>query len=66
MPQFAKERQVAIVPVMMQGGGWRPEGWLGLIIAGALWTPLHDGATFQQVRIITRTAHSEALIVYGL
>ena len=45
--KFAKEKNVPLVPVMMQDA-WRPDGWLGLIMAGALWTPLHDEASFEQ------------------
>ena len=32
----------------MQGGGWRPDEWLALIIAGALWTPLHEPSSFDE------------------
>lgn len=35
-----------IIPVMMEGDGWRASGWLGLLTAGALWTRLHDESTF--------------------
>eukprot|EP01047_Picozoa_sp_COSAG01_P033034 COSAG01_NODE_2413_length_7745_cov_2.532304_8_plen_181_part_00 len=46
--KFAKQTGVPIVPVMMQSGGWAPSGWLGLLTAGTLWTPLHDKATLAQ------------------
>eukprot|EP01047_Picozoa_sp_COSAG01_P042920 COSAG01_NODE_3777_length_5704_cov_34.622658_2_plen_714_part_00 len=46
--KFAKQIGVPIVPVMMQGGGWTPRGWLGLLTAGTLWTPLHDQAKLAQ------------------
>jgi hypothetical protein len=45
--KFAKQSGVEIVPVVMQGGGWTASGWLGLLTAGALWTPLHDLACFE-------------------
>jgi hypothetical protein len=32
--KFAKNQAVPIVPVLIQGGGWRPSGWLGLLLAG--------------------------------
>ena len=37
-----------IVPVMMQGEGWSASGWLGLLTAGCLWTPLYDEATLAE------------------
>ena len=46
--KFAKQKSTPIVPVMLQGGGWRPDEWLGLVVAGALWTPLHDPNSFDQ------------------
>eukprot|EP01046_Picozoa_sp_COSAG06_P030957 COSAG06_NODE_2977_length_5997_cov_3.650051_2_plen_87_part_01 len=33
---------------MVQGGGWRASEWLGIITAGALWTPLYDETAMQQ------------------
>ena len=33
---------------LMQGNGWRASEWLGVITAGALWTPLHEEVTMQQ------------------
>jgi hypothetical protein len=44
--RFAREQGIQIIPVIVQGGGWRASGWLGLLTAGALWTPMHDHATF--------------------
>jgi hypothetical protein len=45
------------VPVLLEEGGWRPTGWLGLVVAGSLWTPLVDrefdvgvGAVVQQIK----------------
>jgi hypothetical protein len=41
--KFAKQSGVPIVPVMAEKTrGWRPSGWLGIVVAGALWTPLGD------------------------
>jgi hypothetical protein len=40
--KFAKQSGVPIVPVLVEGDGWKPSAWLGLITAGALWTPLRD------------------------
>eukprot|EP01046_Picozoa_sp_COSAG06_P097654 COSAG06_NODE_43755_length_369_cov_0.766667_1_plen_79_part_10 len=31
-----------MVPVMLEGKGWRASGWLGLLTAGALWTSMTD------------------------
>eukprot|EP01047_Picozoa_sp_COSAG01_P049248 COSAG01_NODE_4865_length_4672_cov_6.338071_2_plen_887_part_00 len=40
--KFAKSQSVPIVPVLLQGGGWRPSGWLGLILAGVAWMSLNE------------------------
>eukprot|EP01046_Picozoa_sp_COSAG06_P063118 COSAG06_NODE_14526_length_1149_cov_3.281905_1_plen_383_part_11 len=40
--KFAKQSGVGMIPVMMEGGGWRPSGWLGLITAGSLWVRLSE------------------------
>ena len=45
--KFAKQSGVEIVPVMAEGKNWRPSNWLGLITAGALWTPLIKDADFE-------------------
>lgn len=37
-----------MIPVMMEGGGWRPSGWLGLITAGSLWVELSDESQFDE------------------
>eukprot|EP01045_Picozoa_sp_COSAG04_P047641 COSAG04_NODE_17886_length_456_cov_1.689076_2_plen_70_part_01 len=29
--QFAKQSGVPILPAMVEGGGWRPSGWLALL-----------------------------------
>lgn len=41
-----KQSGVPIVPVMMQGDGYKPGGWMALLTAGQLWTPLYDPASF--------------------
>ena len=45
--KFAKQSGIETIPVVMQGGGWTPSGWLGLLMAGMLWTPLHEEASFE-------------------
>ena len=41
--KFAKQSGVPIVPVMVEKTkGWRASGWLGIVVAGALWTSLRD------------------------
>jgi hypothetical protein len=45
--KFAKQTGVPIVPVMIQPG-FKPVGWLGLLTAGSLWTPLYDQASFEE------------------
>lgn len=42
--KFAATLGKQIIPVMMQGGGWKQSGWLGILTAGALWVPMHDEA----------------------
>jgi hypothetical protein len=39
--KFAQQSGVPIVPVMLQAD-WRASDWLGIITAGALWTPLFN------------------------
>jgi hypothetical protein len=46
--KFAKQSGIEVVPVMIQGGGWKASGWLGLVTAGSLWTPLHQEADFEE------------------
>eukprot|EP01049_Picozoa_sp_SAG25_P003136 SAG25_NODE_176_length_12787_cov_14.980060_1_plen_81_part_10 len=51
--KFAKQSGIETIPVVMQGGGWTPSGWLGLLLAGMLWTPLHEEASFESnVRLL--------------
>eukprot|EP01046_Picozoa_sp_COSAG06_P021451 COSAG06_NODE_1614_length_8932_cov_4.428507_1_plen_1634_part_10 len=47
--KFAKQSGVPIVPVMVESTrGWRPSGWLGIVVAGALWTSLRgDESEFE-------------------
>eukprot|EP01050_Picozoa_sp_SAG11_P008326 SAG11_NODE_728_length_7495_cov_3.384397_2_plen_878_part_00 len=44
--KFAKQSGIPIVPVNLNGGEakdeWKPSGWLGIIVAGSLWTWLGD------------------------
>ncbi len=57
--RFAKQTGKAIVPVLTdQSPGWRASGWLGLITAGLLWTPLVEdtfednvAAIFSQIKL---------------
>jgi hypothetical protein len=44
--KFARQSGVEIIPVIMEGGGWRASGWLGLITAGSLWVRLSDESQF--------------------
>jgi hypothetical protein len=46
--KFAKQTGVPIVPVMMESG-WKPSDWLGVITAGALWTPFEDDNLAQNI-----------------
>jgi hypothetical protein len=46
--KFAKDKNVPIIPVMYQGGGWRAGGWLGLITSGALWVAMNDTTPFDE------------------
>ena len=45
--KFAKQTGISIVPVMM-APDYTASGWLGLLTAGSLWTPMHDKATLEQ------------------
>ena len=40
--KFAQQSGVEIIPVMMEGSGWRASGWLGILTAGSLWTRMSD------------------------
>eukprot|EP01043_Picozoa_sp_COSAG02_P005076 COSAG02_NODE_135_length_34565_cov_80.368856_30_plen_1468_part_00 len=46
--KFAKQNGLPIVPVMMEGDGWRASGCLGLLTAGALWTDLTNESEFDK------------------
>ena len=68
--KFSRQNGVAIVPVMLEapdesGRVWRAGGWLGIITAGMLYTPLHDSDTFDEniqnlLRQITLAVSSQA------
>jgi hypothetical protein len=50
--KFAQQLGLPIVPVMAQGPGvggreWAAGGWLGILTAGLLWTPLFEAASFE-------------------
>ena len=45
--KFAQQTGVPIVPVMMQQD-YTPHGWLGLLTAGLLWTPLHEKSSLEE------------------
>ena len=60
--KFAKQSGVEIVPVIMQGGGWKATSWLGLVTAGSLWTPLFEEENFEtNVRML----HEQLLKIIG-
>lgn len=42
--KFAQQSGVPIIPVMMQSK-FAARGWLGILTAGLLWTPMHEAAT---------------------
>ena len=46
--KYAQQCGVEIVPVVMEGSGWRASGWLGILTAGALWTRLSDESAFDE------------------
>ena len=47
--KFAKQSGVPIVPVVVEKTkGWRASGWLGVVIAGALWTSLRNESEFDR------------------
>jgi hypothetical protein len=43
--KFGKQTGVPIVPVLMEQN-YKASGWLGILTAGMLWTPLYDHASF--------------------
>jgi hypothetical protein len=45
--KFAASQQIPIVPVVLESG-WRASAWLGIVTAGALWVPIHDGGSFEK------------------
>ena len=46
--KFAMQSGIELVPVLMEGEGWRASGWLGLLTAGSLWTPLYEDLNFEE------------------
>ena len=56
--QFAKQSGVPVLPVMVEGSGWRASGWLGLLTAGSLWTRLQDDSSFEEnIRAVQGQIH---------
>ena len=45
--KYAKQCGVGLIPVMMQSQ-WKPSGWLGIIMAGALWVRLSEESQFEE------------------
>eukprot|EP01044_Picomonas_judraskeda_P022331 COSAG03_NODE_5523_length_1229_cov_1.151327_1_plen_389_part_10 len=60
--KYAKQCGVSIVPVMIEGGGWKPSGWLALITAGALWVSLLEES---QMEDSVRQLHGQIQKVIG-
>ena len=55
--KFAQQTGVPLVPVMVQSN-YSASGWLGILTAGALWTPLFDPAAFEEgVELLVRQIH---------
>eukprot|EP01052_Picozoa_sp_SAG31_P067977 SAG31_NODE_26786_length_436_cov_1.537092_1_plen_122_part_01 len=44
--KFARQSGIPIIPVLLQGDGWRPTGWLGIVVAGAIWQTLDDNKEY--------------------
>ena len=60
--KFAKQSGIEVVPVLMEGDGWKASGWLGLVTAGSLWVPLHEEASFEEN---VRMLHGQLLKIVG-
>ena len=60
--KFARQQGIEIVPVMLEGQGWRASGWLGLLTAGSLWTRLGDDSSFEED---IRQLHGQIMKVVG-
>jgi hypothetical protein len=60
--KYAKQCGVSIVPVMIEGDGWKPSGWLALITAGALWVSLRQES---QIEDSVRQLHGQIQKVIG-
>ena len=55
--KFAQQTGVPIVPVMMSPD-WKASGWLGIITAGALWTPMYDDFETNAKKLILQIQRS--------
>jgi hypothetical protein len=42
--KFAQQLGVPIIPIMMQPN-FTAKGWLGILTAGSIWTPMHESAS---------------------
>jgi hypothetical protein len=57
--KFARQTGVPIVPVKVQAD-WRASGWLGIVIAGALWTALDANAMDSSIDAIAEAVRKAA------
>jgi hypothetical protein len=47
--KFARQTGVPIIPIMMEDPSkWQAGGWLGILTAGSLWTPLYSDVGFEE------------------
>eukprot|EP01051_Picozoa_sp_SAG22_P006380 SAG22_NODE_416_length_10804_cov_4.791126_4_plen_1245_part_00 len=69
--KYGRTQKVPIVPVMMEKN-WEATGWLGIVTAGILWTPLYDDDTFAAnigalcdhvAKYVMPTAHATAPVL---
>jgi hypothetical protein len=63
--KFAKQSGVEIIPAMMEDGGWRASGWLGLLTAGSLWVRLSDESDESGFENNVRQLHVQIVKVTG-
>jgi hypothetical protein len=56
--KFAQQSGVPIIPVMMQAN-FAAKGWLAILTAGSIWTPMHDRASVPDGvdNLITQVQH---------
>ena len=63
--KFGKQSGIPIVPALVEGDGWRPTGWLGLVVAGTLWSPISaddfDGGVAALVSQIKKSVPTDAI-----